>query len=143
VRIFTIPDTSVYLTATCPFLDRSSPTPTQPRSPLKTLIEDLPETATPPNIATPPPEGPLINDQVNHIIERLQDIILNNDGSLSPNGGPPRQLRSIPPAGVPPPLRPSLRDAAFQRCRRWIYAQRGGAYGHGGMYPPPPHLVVS
>ena len=31
------------------------------------------------------------------MIQRLQDIILNNGGGLSPNGGAPRQL-------APPPI---------------------------------------
>jgi len=112
VRIFNIPGTSVYLTTTCPFLDRSSAAPTpplrlclQPRSRLKTLIADLPGAAT---IATPAPEGPLTNDQANHTIERLQGIILNNGGGLSPNRGATRQLRPIQPAVGPACHHPTL-----------------------------------
>jgi len=46
----------------------------------------------PPSITTPVPEGPLTSDQVTHIIERLQGIILNKSA---------RQLRPIPPAVGP------------------------------------------
>jgi len=46
----------------------------------------------PSSVPTPAPEGPLTNDQVNHIIQRLQDTILNNGGRLGPNGGAPRRL---------------------------------------------------
>jgi len=53
-----------------------------------------------PSIATPVPEGPLTSDQVSHIIERLQGIILNNGGGLSLNRAA-RRLRPIPPAVGP------------------------------------------
>jgi len=46
----------------------------------------------PPSITTSVPEGPLTNDQVNHIIQRFQDTILNNGSRLGPNGGAPRLL---------------------------------------------------
>jgi len=103
VRIFTAPDTSVYLTVTCPFLDRSSATP-KPAPPAVSVTPQFvskPGSHYPPSIATPVPEGPLANDQVNHIIERLRCIILNNGGSPSPNKGAARQLRPIPPAVGP------------------------------------------
>jgi len=106
VRIFTIPGTSVYLTATCPFLDRASATPTLPSC----CVRNPPVASNPhggpsgnhypPSIPTLAPEGPLTNDQVNYIIQRLQDIILNNRGGLGPNGGAPRQLPPI----LPPPI---------------------------------------
>jgi len=105
VRIFTTPDTSVYLTAACRFLDRSSAAPTpplrlclQPRSSPQNPNSGPSGSRHPQSIATPVPEGLLANDQVNHIIERLQGIILNNGGGLSPNRGAARQLRRIPPA---------------------------------------------
>jgi len=106
VRVFTIPGTSVYLTATCPFLDRASATPTLPLL----LCPKPPVASNPyggppanrytPSIPTLAPEGPLTNDQVNYIIQPLKDIILNNRGGLGPNGGAPRQLQPT----LPPPI---------------------------------------
>jgi len=61
-----------------------------------------------PSIATPVPEGSLTSDQVNHIIECLQGIILNNGSGLSPNRGAARQLRPIPPAVGPACHHPTL-----------------------------------
>jgi len=86
-------------------LDRASATPTLPL-----LLCPQPPVASnpyggpsgnryPPSIPTLAPEGPLTNDQVNYIIQRLKDIILNNRGGLGPNGGAPRQLQPI----LPPP----------------------------------------
>ena len=105
MRIFTTPDPSVYLTATCPFLDRSSAAPTpplrlslQPRSSSQNPNSGPSGSRYPPSIATPVPEGPLTSDQVN---QRLQCIILNNGGGLSPNRGAARQLRPIPPVVGP------------------------------------------
>jgi len=98
VRIFTTPGASVYLTATCRFLDRSSAAPT---SPLRLCLQPRSSPQNPnsgpsgsrylPSIATPVPEGPLTSDQVNHIIERLQGIIQVRTAEA-------RQLRRIPPA---------------------------------------------
>jgi len=145
VRIFTPPDTSVYLTATSPFVDRSSAAPT-PVPPAVSATPQSPQNANsgpvgnryPPSIATPAPEGPLTNDQVNHIIERLQDIILNNGGGLSPNGGAARQLRPIPPTGGPPPPSNAYGSPYPNGTAGAYMPNGGGAYGHGGMYPPPP-----
>jgi len=55
----------------------------------------------PPSIATPALGGPLTNDQINHIIGRLQGTTLNDGGGLSPNRGAARPLRPIPPAVGP------------------------------------------
>jgi hypothetical protein len=100
------------------------PRPPQPRSCFKTQIEDLPGTAN----ATPPPEGPVTNDQVNHIIERLQGIILNNGGGLRPNGGAARRLRPMQ-SGVLLTTFRRLRDTSFQRYWRWICTTEEGRTG--------------
>ena len=135
----------IYSIATSPYVDRSSAAPT-PAPPALSATPQSPQHSNsgptgnryPPSIATPAPEGPLTNDQVNHIIERLQDIILNNGGGLSPNGGATRQLRPIPPAGGPPPP-PNTYGTPYPNGNGGGYMHNGGgAYGHGGMYPPPP-----
>jgi len=106
VRIFTIPSVSIYLITTCPFLDRASATPTLPpgcvRNPTVPSNPNggLSWNRYPPSIPTPAPEGPLTNDQVNHIIQRLQDIVPNNGGGLGLNGAAPRQLHPIPPPPI-------------------------------------------
>jgi len=137
VCIFTTPDISVYLTVTCPFLDRSSAVPTPPLRLSQNPNSGPSGSRYPPRIATPVPEGPPANDQVNHVIERLQCIFLNNGGGPSPNRGAARQLRPILPA-VSPTER--LRDTLFSRHWRWIHAQRRRAFGHSRMYSPPPPL---
>ena len=133
------------MTTVTPFVDRSSAAPT-PAPPTLSATPQSPQNSNsgpsgnryPPNIATPAPEGPLTNDQVNHIIERLQDIILNNGGGLSPNGGATRQLRPIPPASGPPPP-PNAYGSPYSNGNGGGFMHNGGgAYGHGGMYPPPP-----
>jgi len=89
-----------------------------------------------PSIATPVPEGPLTSDQVSHIIERLQGIILNNGGRLSLNRMAARQLWHIPPGSCLPP--PNAYGTRYSNSIGGGYMHNGGgAYRHYGMYPPP------
>jgi len=112
VHIFaTTPDTSISLTATflgCPYATPQSP-------------------QYPPSIATPVPEGPVTNNQVNHIIQPLQNIILNN-GGLSPNGAA-RQLQPTLPAGGPPPPPPNAYWNGPRRiCNFWGRGPAGAIF---------------
>jgi len=118
-----------------PILDRSSAPQPRPSG----CVCNPAVRCYPPIIATPVPEGPLTNDQVNHIIERLQCIIHNNGGGPSPNRGATRQLRPVTLA-VGPACHHPTPTGQFPRHWRWIHVQRRRPYGHCGMYPPPPLL---
>jgi len=141
VRSFITPDTSVYLTATCPFLDRSSAAP-NPAPPAVSATPQSPPNPnsgpSPPGTATPVPEGPLTNDQVNHIIERLQGDILNNGSGLTPNGGAARQLRPIPPAAGPTHHHPTPTGHAIPTALEVnTCTTEEGAYRHcGNVFAP-------
>ena len=89
------------------FLGRPNASPQSPQYPL--------------SIAIPAPEGPVTNDQDNHIIQCLQNI--NNSGDRSPNGGAARQLQPIVPAGGPPP--PPLNAYGNGPCSTCIRAGPG------------------
>jgi hypothetical protein len=149
VRIFTTPDTYVfpdrYLSIPRSFHSRPYARPSgcvcNPQSP-QNPNRGSSGNHYPLSIATPVPEGPLTNEKVNHIIERLQHIILNNGGGLSPNGGAGRQLRPIPPAGGPHPPPPNAYGTVMgvdtcttggdtAGCNRLPWG-RGDGYGYYG-----------
>jgi len=96
----------------------------------------------PPRIATPALGGPLINDQINHIIGRLQGTNLNDGGGLSPNRGAARQLRPIPPAVGPARHHPTPTGHLIPTALEVdTYTMEEGVRTlRGGMYSPPPPL---
>ena len=129
-----IPGPSVYLIATCPFLGRSS-------AALNSRCIRTPQNSNgrpsrichQPSIATPTLEGPLTNDQVNHIIERYHP---QQWWSKPETEEQEEQLVKCSSWGSSPATAQCLRDIG---TGVGYMHNGGGGYGsgHDGMYLPP------